>query len=70
MPEFILIKSSKETVFDAEAKTVLESHKFANIHANTYMGVSGASNVATTLKTLKSYKEAKAEIYHGTLAKT
>ncbi|GEM77724.1 hypothetical protein [Vibrio sagamiensis] len=71
MPNFIVISSKKATSFDLEAKTVLESHKFSEVHNGTYMGTSAASSVSTKLKNLESYKKNKSvagiKIYSGSL---
>lgn len=68
MPNFVVISSKKNTAFDSEAKTVLESHKFSEINPGTYMGSADASSAATDLKKLESYKKtAGIKIYHGTL---
>lgn len=70
MPNFIVI-NSKDTVFNSEAHTVLESHRFTKLHEGTYIGSSGVSNVAAKLKNLESYKNKKAssdiKIYYGSL---
>ncbi len=71
MSNFVVISSKKNTAFDSEAKTVLESHKFSEINPGTYMGTAAASAVATVLKNLEAYKKnhstAGIKIYHGTL---
>jgi hypothetical protein len=72
MPNFIVIESKKETAFNSEAITVLESSKFSLVNTGTYMGSSGASTVATKLKNLESYKKnhttAGIKIYYGSLS--
>ncbi|EGR1766545.1 hypothetical protein [Vibrio parahaemolyticus] len=71
MPSFIVISSKKVTDFDNEARSVLESCKFSEVHAGTYMGTAAASSVSTQLKNLSSYKKYKSvaniKIYSGTL---
>lgn len=71
MPNFIVIVSKKETNFNHEAKTVLESHKFVEVHPGTFMGTNGALIVSTKLKNLESYKKnrsgASIKVYHGNL---
>jgi len=71
MANFIVISSKKDTDFNREAKTVLESHKFNELHIGTYIATSGASTVATKLKNLESYKKlhssAGIKIYYGNL---
>jgi len=72
MPSFIVIESKKDTEFNSEAKTVLESNKFSLVHAGTYMGSPAASSVATKLKNLESYKKNRSsagiKIYYGSLS--
>lgn len=73
MPAFIIISSKKETDFNLDAKTVLESKKFQELHPGTYMGTSGsASTIATDLKNLESFKKNRSSasilIYHGSLS--
>ncbi len=72
MPSFIVIEKSKSTAFCNEAESVLEAHKFSEVHPGTYSGSSGASTVASKLKNLESYKKnkssAKLKIYQGNLS--
>jgi len=59
MPSFIVIESSKETDFNVEARSVLQSEKYSEINQGTYMGTSGSpSTIKTKLKNLPSYKKA------------
>ncbi|MFV8410159.1 hypothetical protein [Vibrio owensii] len=71
MPSFIVISSKIATVFDMEAKIVLESHKFSELHTGTYIGMSSAASVATKLKNLESYRKNKSvadiKVYCGNL---
>ena len=57
---------------DQEAKVVLESNQFLEVHNGTYMGTSNASSVSTKLKNLESYKKnrgtAGIKVYSGTLS--
>ena len=71
MPSFIVISSKKSTAFDVEAKVVLESHKFLELHAGTYIGTPSSSPVSTKLKNLESYRKnrslADIKIHSGNL---
>lgn len=72
MANFIVISSKKDTDFNSEARTVLESHKFSEVHTGTYIGPSSASTVVTKLKTLESYKKLRSsagiKVYYGNLS--
>ncbi|CEO37623.1 hypothetical protein [Photobacterium kishitanii] len=71
MPSFIVISSKKVTDFDQDARTVLESHRFSEVHTGTYMGPSNASLMSTRLKALGTYSKNKSsagiKIYYGSL---
>lgn len=71
MPSFVVIESKKDSEFNVEAQTVLEAHKFKEVHAGTYTSTTGASTVASKLKNLESYKKNKSaagiKVYHGNL---
>lgn len=72
MPNFVVIESTKNSEFNVEAKSVLEAHKFKEVHAGTYTSSAGASTVTSKLKNLESYKKNKSaagiKVYHGNLA--
>jgi len=38
MPSFIIISEKRSSQFGKDAKTVLASHRFTELHANTYVG--------------------------------
>ena len=74
MASFIVIEAKKDTEFDSEAKTVLESHKFTEVSPGTYRASANLTSTAAKakLKNLESYKKyhstAGIKIYHGSLS--
>ena len=72
MPSFVVVESKKDTVFNSEARTILEGDKFVEINPGTYMASSGGTTVASKLKNLESFKENRSKagikIYHGNLS--